>query len=157
MASSSNTLLPTRADFASRLCALSLAVSANLSYATASGDEDSAREALEFAAEALLSWEERAAHLFNVEWAGAKDILAAMQALWEEWSEADWSMTAPFGRFFEGSPSRDKINIGDGGEMAMASSAQKAKAEARAAWASFQEKGTGRAERAERRVSKRKA
>ncbi|KAG6838028.1 hypothetical protein C0991_002544, partial [Blastosporella zonata] len=70
MASSSNTLLPTRADFASRLRALSLAVSANLSYATASGDKDSAWEALKFAAEALLSWEERAAHLFDVEWAG---------------------------------------------------------------------------------------
>ncbi|KAG6851431.1 hypothetical protein C0991_009221, partial [Blastosporella zonata] len=39
----------------------------------------------------------------------------------------------------------------------MASSAQKAEAKARAAWASLQEKGTGRAERAERRASKRKA
>ncbi|KAG6838332.1 hypothetical protein C0991_012551, partial [Blastosporella zonata] len=100
MASSSNTLLPTRADFASRLCALSLAVSANLSDASASGDKDSAREALKFAAKALLSWEERAAHLFDVEWTGAEDISAAAQALWEEWSKADWSMTAPFGRFF---------------------------------------------------------
>ncbi|KAG6838320.1 hypothetical protein C0991_000267, partial [Blastosporella zonata] len=100
MASSSNTLLPTRADFASRLRALSLAISANLSEATASGDEDSAWEALKFAAEALLSWEERTAHLFDVEWTGAKDISAAAQALWEEWSEADWSMTAPFGHFF---------------------------------------------------------
>ncbi|KAG6838223.1 hypothetical protein C0991_000940, partial [Blastosporella zonata] len=100
MASSSNTLLPTRADFASWLHALSLAVSANLSYAAASGDKDSAREALEFTAEALLSWEERAAHLFDVEWAGAEDISAAAQALWEEWSKADWSMTAPFGHFF---------------------------------------------------------
>ncbi|KAG6838356.1 hypothetical protein C0991_012344, partial [Blastosporella zonata] len=100
MVSSSNTLLATRADFASRLCALSLAVSANLSNAAASGDKDSAREALEFAAEALLSWEECAAHLFDVEWAGAEDILAATQALWEEWSKADWSMTAPFGCFF---------------------------------------------------------
>ncbi|KAG6838428.1 hypothetical protein C0991_011707, partial [Blastosporella zonata] len=92
-----------------------------------------------------------------MEWTGAEDISAAMQALWEEWSEANWSMTAPFGHFFEGSPSRDEINIGDGGEMAMASSAQEAKAEARAAWALLQDKGTGRAERAKSRASKQKA
>ncbi|KAG6850427.1 hypothetical protein C0991_010398 [Blastosporella zonata] len=77
------------ADFASRLRALSLAVSANLSDVAASGDKDSTREALEFAAEVLLSWEEHAAHLFDVEWTGAEDILAAAQALWEKWSEAD--------------------------------------------------------------------
>ncbi|KAG6858387.1 hypothetical protein C0991_002886, partial [Blastosporella zonata] len=100
MASSSSALLPSRADFASRLHSLSLAVPANLSHASASGDKDSAREALKFAAEALLSWEECPAHLFDVEWAGAEDISAAAQALWEEWSEADWSMTAPFSRFF---------------------------------------------------------
>ncbi|KAG6859065.1 hypothetical protein C0991_001431, partial [Blastosporella zonata] len=157
MASSSSTLLPSRADFASRLHSLSLAVPANLSYAAASGDEDSTREALEFAAEALLSWEEHPAHLFDVEWAGAEDISAAAQALWEEWSEADWSMTAPFGCFFEGSPPRDEDIMGDGGEMAMASSVQKAGDEVSAAWASPQEKGTGRAKRAERRASKRKA
>ncbi|KAG6847085.1 hypothetical protein C0991_002363 [Blastosporella zonata] len=92
-----------------------------------------------------------------MEWTGAEDISAAVQALWEEWSEADWSMTAPFGHFFEGPPSRDEINIGDGGEMAMASSAQEAEAEARAAWALLQDKGTGRAERAKSRASKQKA
>ncbi|KAG6852167.1 hypothetical protein C0991_002492, partial [Blastosporella zonata] len=58
MASSSNTLLPTRANFANQLCTLLLAVTANLSNAAASWDEESAREALKFAAEALRSWEE---------------------------------------------------------------------------------------------------
>ncbi|KAG6847255.1 hypothetical protein C0991_002179, partial [Blastosporella zonata] len=47
--------------------------------------------------------------------------------------------------------------MGDGGEMAMASSVQKAGGEGSAAWASPQEKGAGRAERAKRRASKRKA
>ncbi|KAG6850979.1 hypothetical protein C0991_009881, partial [Blastosporella zonata] len=100
MVSSLNTLLPTKADFAIWLCALSLAVTANLLHAAASGVKESALEALEFVAEALLSWEEWAPHLSNVEWAGADDILAATQALWEEWSEADWSMTAPLSHFF---------------------------------------------------------
>ncbi|KAG6839247.1 hypothetical protein C0991_004407 [Blastosporella zonata] len=100
MASSLNTLLLTRADFVNWLCFLTLAVSANISYATASQEEQSAREALEFAAKALQLWEERAPHLSGVEWDGADDILAAAQALWEEWRGADWSMTAPFGCFF---------------------------------------------------------
>ncbi|KAG6839197.1 hypothetical protein C0991_004972, partial [Blastosporella zonata] len=164
MASSLSTLLPTKADFTIRLCALSLAITANLLHATASGDEESALEALEFAAEALLSWEEQVPHLFNVEWAGADDILAAAQALWEKWSEADWSMTAPLNHFFvllflkEGFLARgDEINMGDNGETEMASLAQKAKAEASAAWALFQDKGTRRAKRAKRRASKQKA
>ncbi|KAG6858004.1 hypothetical protein C0991_004045, partial [Blastosporella zonata] len=63
MASSSSTLLLTKADFTIQLCALSLAVTANLLHAAASGDKESALEALEFAAEALLSWEEQAPHL----------------------------------------------------------------------------------------------
>ncbi|KAG6839322.1 hypothetical protein C0991_003690 [Blastosporella zonata] len=164
MASSLSTLLPTKANFTIWLHALSLAVTANLSHAMASGDKESALEALEFAAEVLLSWEKQAPHLSNVEWAGADNILAAAQALWEEWSEADWSMTAPLSCFFvllfpkEGSPARgDKINMGDDGEMEMASLAQKAKAKASAAWALFQDKGTRRAKRAKRRASKQKA
>ncbi|KAG6863968.1 hypothetical protein C0991_001504 [Blastosporella zonata] len=51
-------------------------------------------------------------------------------------------MTAPFGHFFEGPPSR-----GDEGTMEMVSLALKAKAKARAAWALFQVEGTKRAER----------
>ncbi|KAG6847671.1 hypothetical protein C0991_001527, partial [Blastosporella zonata] len=47
--------------------------------------------------------------------------------------------------------------MGDGSEMAMASLVQKAGGEGSAAWALPQEKGAGRAERAERRASKRKA
>ncbi|KAG6858904.1 hypothetical protein C0991_001745, partial [Blastosporella zonata] len=50
--------------------------------------------------------------------------------------------------------------MGDDGEMEKASLAEKAKAEASAAWALSQDKGSGRtvrAERAERRASKRKA
>ncbi|KAG6857928.1 hypothetical protein C0991_004264, partial [Blastosporella zonata] len=50
MASSSNTLL------ANLLCALSLAVTANLSYTTASRDKESAQEVLEFATKALQLW-----------------------------------------------------------------------------------------------------
>ncbi|KAG6839048.1 hypothetical protein C0991_006354 [Blastosporella zonata] len=155
MVSSSSTLLPTKANFTIWLCALSLAVTANLSHAAASGDEESALEALEFAAEALLSWEEWAPHLSDVEWAGADNILAAAQALWEEWSGANWSMTAPLSHFFEGFLARgDKINMGDDGEMELASLVEKAEAKASAAWALIQDKGTGRAKRAKRRASK---
>ncbi|KAG6862801.1 hypothetical protein C0991_010105, partial [Blastosporella zonata] len=100
MVSSLSTLLPTKANFTIWLCALSLAITANLSHAAASGDKESTLEALKFAAEVLLSWEERALHLSDVEWAGADDILAAAQALWEEWSGANWSMTAPLSHFF---------------------------------------------------------
>ncbi|KAG6838795.1 hypothetical protein C0991_008386, partial [Blastosporella zonata] len=161
--SSLSTLLPTKADFTIQLRALSLAVTTNLSHAAASGDKESALEALKFAAKVLLSWEERAPHLSDVEWAGADNILAAAQALWEEWSGANWSMTAPLSHFFvllflkERFLARgDKIKMGDDGEMEMASLAEKAKAEASAAWALFQDKGTGRAGRAERRASKQK-
>ncbi|KAG6851803.1 hypothetical protein C0991_005873, partial [Blastosporella zonata] len=158
MVSSLSTLLPTKANFTIWLRALSLAITTNLSHAAASEDKESALEALEFAAKALLSWEEQAPHLSDVEWARADDILAATQALWEEWSGADWSMTAPLSCFFEGFLARgDEINMGDDGEMELASLVEKAKAKASAAWASVQDKGTGRAKRAKRRVSKQKA
>ncbi|KAG6838482.1 hypothetical protein C0991_011263, partial [Blastosporella zonata] len=47
--------------------------------------------------------------------------------------------------------------MGDDGEMELASLVEKAKAKASAAWASVQDKGTGRAKRAKRRASKQKA
>ncbi|KAG6852344.1 hypothetical protein C0991_000514, partial [Blastosporella zonata] len=159
MASSSNTLLPARANFVNQLRALSMAVSANLSYAATSQDKQPTRDALKFAAKALRLWEERAPHLSGVEWAGADVILAAAQTLWEEWRGADWTMTTPFGHFFVSFSfdCRGEINMGNGGMMEMVSSALKAKAKARAAWALFQAEGTERAKRAKSWASKHKA
>ncbi|KAG6838466.1 hypothetical protein C0991_011452, partial [Blastosporella zonata] len=57
----------------------------------------------------------------------------------------------------EGSPPRDEDTVGDSSEAAIASSVRKVGGKGSAAWASPQEKGAGRAERAERRASKRKA